>query len=113
KLSDEEATERFQDADANKDGKISWKEQLSDSFGEETDFDEASLEDEMLLKADKKLFQAADSNGDGVLDATEYKRFCNPEDFADMLPILLTNTLDEKDLNKDGLISFEEFVGNK
>lgn len=66
-----------------------------------------------LLKSDKKLFHAADLNRDGVLDETEYKRFCNPEDFADMLPILLANTLEDKDLNKDGLISFEEFVGNK
>lgn len=66
-----------------------------------------------LLKTDKRLFQAADLNKDGVLNKTEYRRFCNPEDFADMLPILIQNTLDEKDLNKDGVINFEEFVGNK
>lgn len=66
-----------------------------------------------FMKADKKIFEAADLNKDGFLDKNEFRRFCNPEDFADMLPILIETTLDEKDLNKDGVISFEEFVSNK
>ncbi len=135
KLSEEEAQERFEDADLDKDGKVTWKEQLQDSFGDESEFDETSSEDEIvsnrqfsfkivafvhinfyysqLIKADKRLFQGADLNKDGALDVTEYRRFCNPEDFADMLPILIQNTLEEKDLNKDGYIDFEEFIGDK
>lgn len=113
KLSEEEAEERFDDADLNKDDKITWKEQLMDSFGEEGEFGETDSEDELLMKADKRLFEAADLNRDGVLDKAEYKRFCNPEDFGDMLPILIQNTLEEKDLNKDGHIDFEEFIGDK
>lgn len=48
KLSDEEAEERFEDADSNKDDRITWKEQLMDSFGEEGEFDENDGEDELV-----------------------------------------------------------------
>ena len=30
-----------------------------------------------------------------------------------MLPVLIQNTLDDKDRNKDGFIDFEEFIGGE
>lgn len=65
-----------------------------------------------LIKADQRLFQAADVNQDGTLDKEEYRKFCSPEEFADMLPILIENTLEEKDRNRDGFIDFDEFIGD-
>lgn len=65
-----------------------------------------------LIKADQRLFHAADANLDGVLDREEYRKFCTPEEYVDMFPVLIQNTLEEKDRNKDGFIDFEEFIGN-
>lgn len=139
RLSEEEASERFEEADLNKDDQITWKEQLLDSFGEDSSFEDSIDEDELvngvrrvacviprtsiviclrcifqqMIKADKQVFKAADKNQDGVLDREEYKRYCNPEEYGDMLPVLIQNTLEEKDINKDGFISFEEYVGDK
>lgn len=50
KLSDEEAEERFEEADQNEDGNITWKEQLFDSFGEEGGFDETNIDDTLVCE---------------------------------------------------------------
>ena len=66
-----------------------------------------------LLKEDRQLFTAADVNIDGKLDAKEFLSFTHPEEDPKMLNILLEQTLAEKDTDKDGAISFQEFIGDK
>ncbi|KAG8229830.1 hypothetical protein J437_LFUL008798 [Ladona fulva] len=115
-LSVEEAKERMEDADENEDGRVSWSEHVTDSYGsdrtEENEVDEygnkvLSLkdmdeEDEKLLKDDKVLFDAADLNKDGLLDAREYPYFSHPEEHPEMWPIILEQTLRDKDADQDG-----------
>lgn len=59
------------------------------------------------------MFDAADLNNDGVLDANEFVLFQNPEEHPQMLPIILEQTLKDKDENKDGKIDFKEFIGKE
>lgn len=66
-----------------------------------------------LLQNDKIMFNAADKNKDGLLTKAEFVPFSHPEEHPDMLPLILNNTLEEKDLNKDGEIDFQEFIGDK
>lgn len=56
-------------------------------------------------------FEAADVNKNGVLDPDEFVAFISPEEFAHMLPVILHQTLQDKDTNSDGKISFQEFIG--
>ena len=56
-------------------------------------------------------FTAADANNDGLLDHEEFGKFHSPEEHPEMLPIILEQTLRDKDTNKDGKIDFQEFVG--
>lgn len=46
------------------------------------------------------------------MDDKEFLAFTHPEENPDMLPIILQQTLDEKDVNKDGLIDFQEYIGD-
>ena len=66
-----------------------------------------------MLKQDKVIFEAADINKDGYLDKNEFISFSHPEEAPEMLPHILRNTLDEKDKNNDGMIDFQEFIGDK
>ncbi|XP_037710063.1 reticulocalbin-2 [Drosophila subpulchrella] len=119
KLSEEEAADRFEEIDQDADEKITWKEYLLDTYAmEDEDFkketiDYDSYEDEQkMIKQDKEMFNAADANKDGVLTLEEFIYFQNPEEHPQMLPILLEHTMQEKDLDHDGKINFQEFVGD-
>ncbi|XP_046990151.1 reticulocalbin-2 [Schistocerca americana] len=117
-LSEEDANDRFEDADENEDGKVTWAEYAADSFGlganEDDDVSNDSNDsDAKIIKEDKMIFEAADKNKDGALDKSEFVRFSHPEDHPDMLPLILKQTLSEKDTDGDGFIDFKEFVGEK
>ncbi|XP_014256660.1 reticulocalbin-2 [Cimex lectularius] len=113
-LSEEESNDRFEDADENNDGKVSWEEYKSDVYGSDEDLEhELNSEEQTLLKHDQVMFKAADKNNDGFLERHEFVPFSHPEESPEMLPLILQNTLEEKDTNKDGEIDFQEFVGSK
>lgn len=59
------------------------------------------------------MWKAADVNGDGILDAEEWTAFSNPEEHPAMLPLILEQTLRDKDTDKDGALSFQEFIGDR
>ncbi|XP_030027423.1 reticulocalbin-2 isoform X2 [Manduca sexta] len=116
KLSIEEAHERLTEADDNRDGVLTWSEYLQDAFGVDTE-EEIGQEDitdsGMLLQEEKAMWAAADKDGDGILDAREFEVFSNPEEHAVMHPFLVNQTLREKDANKDGVVDFEEYIGER
>ncbi|KAL7633277.1 UNVERIFIED_CONTAM: hypothetical protein RMT77_016382 [Armadillidium vulgare] len=118
-LSEEESEERMDEIDENSDGVVTWEEYISETYGIKNPEDIPLLEgsdreeEQQLLKEDRQLFNAADENLDGRLDEKEFLAFTHPEEDPKMLPIILQQTLDEKDTDKDGAINFQEFVGDK
>ncbi|XP_019871324.2 reticulocalbin-2 isoform X2 [Aethina tumida] len=114
-LSEEEANDRLEDADENDDGIITWQEYLSDAYGIDKSEETLDLghDNENLIKDDKALWKAADTNGDGNLDSNEWLAFSHPEEHPAMLPVILQQTLNDKDTDKDQYISFEEYIGDR
>ncbi|KOB66152.1 Reticulocalbin-2, partial [Operophtera brumata] len=86
----EEAQERMSEADDNRDGVVTWPEYLQDAFGVDSEED-----------------IAPDDQGDSGMV------FTNPEEHELMHPLLIKQTLREKDSNNDGKIDFNEFVGDR
>lgn len=117
KLSEEEAEDRFEDLDEDNDDKISWSEYIKDVYGldsedgvRQSNMDEN--EESKLMDDDKQMFHAADLDKDGFLSLDEHVKFHSPEEHPEMLPLILTQTLRDKDWNNDGRIDFKEFVGD-
>ncbi|PSN41754.1 hypothetical protein C0J52_08863 [Blattella germanica] len=52
-------------------------------------------------------------NKDGSLNKHEFLMFSHPEEHPDMLPVILKQTLSEKDADGDGFINFQEFTGER
>lgn len=66
-----------------------------------------------MMMEDKIMFDAADEDNDGILNFEEFVVFSNPEEHPKMHAILIKQTLKEKDINNDGKIDFQEFVGER
>jgi len=56
---------------------------------------------------------AADINKDGHLSEIEYRYFYTPEDYSHMQPIVAHGIMNRFDTDKNGQISFQEFVGDR
>lgn len=118
-LSEEESREKLTEVDLNKDDEVTWEEYLAETYGLDNDIgsdvfaDKEHTEDRKLLKNDKELFNAADLNKDGKLNTKEFLAFTHPEEAPHMLETILKQTLEEKDLNKDGFIDFQEYIGER
>lgn len=109
-LSDEESTDRLEDADTNSDGRVSWDEIVDETYG--SDPEDLALEEDAIAD-DKLLFIIADLNKDGYLDKAEFKAFTHPEEVPRMHDALVKQTIKNHDRNLDLKIDFEEFLSER
>ncbi|CAF3728222.1 unnamed protein product [Rotaria sordida] len=63
-----------------------------------------------LQKKDRRRFTKADEDGNGNLNKNEFADFIHPEQSLRMKDVVITETIEDMDNNKDGFISLEEFV---
>ncbi len=64
-----------------------------------------------MISLDREKFVRADKNGDFQLSLDEYSVFLHPFNHAGMRDLELKEILLDYDKDKDGSISFEEFMG--
>lgn len=65
----------------------------------------------MILR-DKRRWAAADVNGDGLLSKEEFVSFLHPEESVHMKDIVVYETMDDMDTDKDNKISMDEYISN-
>ncbi|XP_023324145.1 reticulocalbin-2 [Eurytemora carolleeae] len=116
-LSKEDSDDRFEDCDENEDGKVSWEEYKTEEydFGEgEINLSDPDIAEEWkLMEEDRFLFLAADFDQDGFLDKVEFLAFAHPEEEDKMKPVVVEQVLKAKDINGDGSIDFQEYLGSR
>ena len=54
------------------------------------------------------LIRQADQNKDGYLSKSELKYFLHPESYVEMMEVLVNETLEDHDMNGNGVIELEE-----
>eukprot|EP00096_Caligus_rogercresseyi_P014647 TRINITY_DN715_c0_g1_i1.p1 TRINITY_DN715_c0_g1~~TRINITY_DN715_c0_g1_i1.p1 ORF type:complete len:324 (+),score=122.18 TRINITY_DN715_c0_g1_i1:181-1152(+) len=63
-----------------------------------------------MQSRDERRWRTADKDGDGSLNAQEFKFFLHPEDADHMRDIVVTETLEDIDKDGDKKISLEEYI---
>ncbi|GFS49632.1 reticulocalbin-2 [Nephila pilipes] len=116
-LTEEEAMDELEGEDGDEDGKITWEEHVAETYGIYDDdmilnHAKDSPEELEMLENDRELFKAADLNGDGILEKSEYPGFSHPEEFEYMHQVIYDQAIRKRDKDKDGFLNFEEFVAD-
>ncbi|CAC5409694.1 Calumenin-A,Reticulocalbin-3,Calumenin,Reticulocalbin-1,Calumenin-B [Mytilus coruscus] len=65
-----------------------------------------------MINRDERRWKAADKNKDGKLDKTEFSDFLHPEEAGHMRDIVVQETMEDIDKDKDGFISLEEYIAD-
>jgi Ca2+-binding EF-hand superfamily protein len=106
-------------ADDSDTAKMSWDQYAQRTYGhienEEKDNDDEDFERydyRHMMSRDKRRWSKADRNNDALLTKEEFSDFLHPEEVEHMRDIVVDETLDEIDKNKDGVISLDEYIGD-
>lgn len=102
----------------NKD-KIVWEDyrKLVYGFLDSMDPNEADKDDEgfsykAMLKRDRRRWSVADSDEDDALTKEEFAAFLHPEETGHMRDVVVLETMEDIDKDKDGKISMNEYIGD-
>jgi Ca2+-binding EF-hand superfamily protein len=64
------------------------------------------------MKRDQRRWDAADGDTDGQLTKEEFTDFLHPEESNKLQDIVVAETMEDIDKDKDGKISLEEYIGD-
>lgn len=65
-----------------------------------------------MLARDERRFRVADQDGDSMATREELTAFLHPEEFPHMRDIVVAETLEDLDKNKDGYVQVEEYIAD-
>jgi Ca2+-binding EF-hand superfamily protein len=83
-----------------------------DEEGDDAPDSEGHYNYRVMLKRDKRRWSRADLDGDEELTKEEFSHFLHPEEVDHMKDLIVDETLEDIDKDKDGLISLEEYIGD-
>uniref|UniRef100_F1RHV8 Reticulocalbin-3 n=1 Tax=Sus scrofa TaxID=9823 RepID=F1RHV8_PIG len=103
--------------DTDRDGRVGWEELRNATYGhyepgeEFHDVEDAETYKKMLAR-DERRFRVADQDGDSMATREELTAFLHPEEFPHMRDIVIAETLEDLDKNKDGYVQVEEYIAD-
>uniref|UniRef100_A0A0N5C535 Reticulocalbin-3 n=1 Tax=Strongyloides papillosus TaxID=174720 RepID=A0A0N5C535_STREA len=110
---DVERTWKNYKADKVADGKLSWEDYREMVYGHPTgEGQDLSDEYKKMISRDERRWKVADYDSDNKLDRTEYGCFMHPEDCESMRDVVVTETIEDIDKNKDGFVDLNEYIGD-
>jgi len=101
-----------------KEGKevVEWDEYRKTIYGfvedEEEEREPSGFSYAAMEARDERRWKLADSDHDGKLTKIEFQAFLHPEDADHMRDIVVTETIEDIDKDKDGLVSLKEYIGD-
>lgn len=101
------------------DNKLNWETYKKSVYGFMEDMDQNELEREehgasyiQMLKRDRRRWNMADEDQDEALTREEFTGFLHPEEVDKMREIIVVETMEDIDKDKDGKVSLQEYIGD-
>ncbi|KAH8255192.1 hypothetical protein KR038_000677 [Drosophila bunnanda] len=85
---------------------------LEDMSPEEQEEEDNGISYKSILKRDRFRWSTADKDLDDCLTKEEFTAFLHPEDHSSMKDLVLHETFNDLDKDKDGKISVDEYIGD-
>jgi len=115
----EDTDKQFVLHDKDKNGQVTWEEYKEVTYGFLDDDQLGADDDEgdgfsykQMMGRDERRWTLADTDGDGYCSEEEFRAFLHPEEFEHMKDIVIKETLDDIDKDKDGFVSVDEYIGD-
>jgi len=110
----EDVERQWASHDKNHDDKMTWDEYINVTYGflDNKEDDSTGFDYKEIIARDKIRFESADQNKDKALSQAEFADFLHPEEAAHMKDIVIQETMNDIDLDKDGYVSVEEYIGD-
>jgi len=114
----EDVERQWNSHELNHDSLLSWDEYLNVTYGFLSPEDMNGGDDtngfdyKEMIARDKTRFTAADGNKDDKLTQSEFADFLHPEEAKHMQHIVIQETLNDIDKDRDGFVSLEEYIGD-
>lgn len=74
--------------------------------------DDEGFSYQSMLKRDRRRWTVADADGDDALTKEEFASFLHPEDTDHMREVVVLETIEDIDKDKDGKVSLNEYIGD-
>lgn len=116
---DEDVDRQWRQHNPDGNNTISWESYRHDVYGfmdsltkDEKEHEENGISYQNMLNRDRRRWGVADQDLDDALSKEEFSAFLHPVDNPTMRDVVLTETIEDIDKNKDGKISIEEYIGD-
>ncbi|XP_076472167.1 calumenin-like isoform X2 [Babylonia areolata] len=105
----------WKDHHPDEDNTLSWPSYQKRTFGYDDDPNVKGSRTEAyadMINRDRRRWDKADKNRDGRLSKEEFMDFLHPEDAEHMRDIVVMETIEDIDKDKDGMIDLEEYIAD-
>lgn len=109
----EDTESQWEEKRKDQDGHLSWESYKEDVYNfVEEDNDDGGYDFKPMMERDERRWQRADNDQDGKLTKIEFQAFLHPENTEYMRDIVVLETLEDMDHDKDGSLSVDEYIGD-
>lgn len=116
---DEDVDRQWKQHNPNDNDTITWESYRRDVYGfmdaltqDEKEHEENGISYQSMLNRDRRRWAVADQDLDDALTKEEFTAFLHPVDHPTMRDVVLSETIEDIDKDKDGKISIEEYIGD-
>lgn len=84
---------------------------VPDMDPKELNKDEDGFSYTSMVRRDRRRWSIADQDGDDALTKEEFAGFLHPEEIPHMRDVVVLETMEDIDKDKDGKVSLTEYIG--